>query len=127
MHAGNRTNSTASLPVSSTGKCGSLDRRRRRLRSRVDRDQRAMSQSDLICHERDKLHHYCSLQQFHCGSNLCMNNYYSKTEVHILCTGALSIKLSNVCVTNMNYFLILFIFCTKVLISHNPFINEIFY
>ncbi|XP_012231629.1 liprin-beta-2 isoform X2 [Linepithema humile] len=80
MHAGNRTNSTTSLPVSSTGRCGSLDRRRRRLRSRVDRDQRTVSQSDLICHERDKLHHYCSLQQFHCGSNMCMNNYHSKTE-----------------------------------------------
>jgi len=87
MHVGNRTNSTTSLPVSSTGRCGSLDRRRRRLRSRVDRDQRAMSQSDLICHERDKLHHYCSLQQFHCGSNMCTNNYYSNTEVYIMCVG----------------------------------------
>ncbi|XP_014486474.1 PREDICTED: uncharacterized protein LOC106750559 isoform X2 [Dinoponera quadriceps] len=81
IHAGSRTNSTASLPVSSTGRCGgSLDRRRRRLRSRVDRDQRAMSQNDLICHERDKPHHYCSLQQFHCGSNMCMNNCHNKTE-----------------------------------------------
>ncbi|XP_039312389.1 liprin-beta-2 isoform X2 [Solenopsis invicta] len=78
IHAGSRTNSMTSLP---TGRCaGSLDRRRRRFRSRVDRDQRAMSHSDLICHERDKLHHYCSLQQFHCGSNMCINNYQSKTE-----------------------------------------------
>ncbi|XP_024884367.1 liprin-beta-2 isoform X4 [Temnothorax curvispinosus] len=81
IHAGSRTNSTTSLPVSSTGRCaGSLDRRRRRFRSRVDRDQRAMSHSDLICHERDRPHHYCSLQQFHCGSNMCINNYHSKTE-----------------------------------------------
>ncbi|XP_011646044.1 liprin-beta-2 isoform X2 [Pogonomyrmex barbatus] len=81
MHAGSRTNSTTSLPVSSTGRCaGSLDRRRRRFRSRIDRDQRAMSHSDLICHERDRPHHYCSLQQFHYGSNMCINDYYSKTE-----------------------------------------------
>ncbi|XP_012530529.1 liprin-beta-2 isoform X2 [Monomorium pharaonis] len=81
IHAGSRTNSTTSLPVSSTGRCaGSLDRRRRRFRSRVDRDQRAMSHSDLINHEKNKLHHYCSLQQFHCGSNMCINNYHSKTE-----------------------------------------------
>ncbi|XP_011861049.1 PREDICTED: liprin-beta-2 isoform X2 [Vollenhovia emeryi] len=81
IHAGSRTNSTTSLPVSSTGRCaGSLDRRRRRFRSRVDRDQRAMSHSDLICHERDRPQHYCSLQQFHCGSNMCINNYHSKTE-----------------------------------------------
>ncbi|XP_032672080.1 uncharacterized protein LOC116844542 isoform X3 [Odontomachus brunneus] len=80
IHAGSRTNSTTSLPVSSTSRCGgSLDRRRRRLRSRVDRDQRAMSHNDLICHERDKPH-YCSLQQFHYGSNMCMNNCHSKTE-----------------------------------------------
>ncbi|XP_011348608.1 liprin-beta-2 isoform X3 [Ooceraea biroi] len=78
LHAANKTNSTMSLPVSS--RCGSLDRRRRKLRSRVDRDQRAMSHSDLICHEKDKPQHYCSLQQFHCGSNVCMNNYHSKTE-----------------------------------------------
>ncbi|XP_011708093.1 PREDICTED: liprin-beta-2 isoform X2 [Wasmannia auropunctata] len=81
VHAGSRTNSTASLPVSSAGRCGgSLDRRRRRFRSRVDRDQRAMSHSDLICHENSRPQHYCSLQQFHCGSNVCINNYHSKTE-----------------------------------------------
>ncbi|XP_025162948.1 liprin-beta-2 isoform X3 [Harpegnathos saltator] len=81
IHAGNRTNSTTSLPVTSMGRCGgSLDRRRRRLRSRVDRDQRTMSHNDLICHEKDKPHHYCSLQQFHCGSNMCMNNCHSKIE-----------------------------------------------
>ncbi|CAL1684710.1 unnamed protein product [Lasius platythorax] len=78
MHAGSRTNSTTSLPVDSSA--GSLGRRRRRLRSRVDRDQRAMSHSDLICHEREMPRHYCSLQQFHCGSDVCMNNYHSKTE-----------------------------------------------
>lgn len=83
VHAGSRTNSTASLPVSSAGRCGgSLDRRRRRFRSRVDRDQRAMSHSDLICHENSRPQHYCSLQQFHCGSNVCINNYHSKTEVY---------------------------------------------
>lgn len=92
IHAGSRTNSTTSLPVSSTGRCaGSLDRRRRRFRSRVDRDQRAMSHSDLICHERDRPQHYCSLQQFHCGSNMCINNYHSKTEVY--CIKELLIKL----------------------------------
>ncbi|XP_018314834.1 liprin-beta-2 isoform X3 [Mycetomoellerius zeteki] len=81
IHAGNRMNSTTSLPANSTGRCaGSLDRRRRRFRSRVDRDQRAMSHSDLIYHERERPHHYCSLQQFHCGSNMCLNNYHSKTE-----------------------------------------------
>ncbi|XP_050460208.1 liprin-beta-2 isoform X3 [Cataglyphis hispanica] len=78
MHTGNRTNSTTSLPIDSSG--GSLGRRRRRLRSRVDRDQRAMSHNDLICHERERPRHYCSLQQFHCGSDVCMNNYHSKTE-----------------------------------------------
>lgn len=99
LHGANRTNSTTSLPMSS--RCGgSLDRRRRKLRSRVDRDQRAMSHSDLICQERDKPHHYCSLQQFHCGSNACMNNYHSKTEVY-LCTNELSINFPNcVCVMN---------------------------
>ncbi|XP_018399050.1 PREDICTED: liprin-beta-2 isoform X2 [Cyphomyrmex costatus] len=81
IHSDNRTNSTTSLPANSTGRCaGSLDRRRRRFRSRVDRDQRAMSHSDLICHERERPHRYCSLQQFHCGSNMCLNNYHSKTE-----------------------------------------------
>ncbi|XP_070526793.1 liprin-beta-2 isoform X3 [Cardiocondyla obscurior] len=80
-HANSKTNSTTSLPVSSTGRsAGSLDRRRRRFRSRVDRDQRTMSHSDLIYHEKDRPHHYCSLQQFHCGSNMCLNNYHSKTE-----------------------------------------------
>ncbi|XP_011255665.1 liprin-beta-2 isoform X4 [Camponotus floridanus] len=78
MQTGSRTNSTTSLPVESSS--GSLGRRRRRLRSRVDRDQRAMSHSDLICHERERPRHYCSLQQFHCGSDVCMNNYHSKTE-----------------------------------------------
>jgi len=97
LHTGNRTNSTTSLPASS--KCvGSLDRRRRKLRSRVDRDQRAISHSDLICHERDKPHHYCSLQQFHCGSNACMNNYHSKTEVY--CMKVFSIKFPTTCVMN---------------------------
>lgn len=92
IHTGSRTNSTTSLPVNSTGRCvGSLDRRRRRFRSRMDRDQRAMSHSDLICHDRDRPHHYCSLQQFHCGSNTCINNYHSKTEVY--CMKELLIKL----------------------------------
>lgn len=99
IHAGSRTNSTTSLPVNSTGRCaGSLDRRRRRFRSRVDRDQRAMSHSDLICHERDRPHHYCSLQQFHCGSNMCINN--SKTEVY--CMKKLLIKLLTVWRWNKN-------------------------
>lgn len=84
-----------SLPVSSMGRCsGSLDRRRRRLRSRVDRNQRAMSHNDLICHERDKPH-YCSLQQFHCGNNVCMNNCHNKTEVY--CTGEFLNKIFASC------------------------------
>ncbi|XP_044008496.1 liprin-beta-1-like isoform X2 [Aphidius gifuensis] len=68
---------------------GSLDRRRRRLRNRSDRDQRARSQSDLLYCDREQqqqlprsvgLPHYCSLQQFQChyGSNphvnYCNNN-----------------------------------------------------
>lgn len=96
IHAGNRTISTTSLPVTSTIRCsGSLDRRRRKLRSRIDRDQRAMSHSDLICNEKDRLH-YCSLQHFHCGSNTCLNNYHSRTEVH--CIKETVIKF--VCISN---------------------------
>jgi len=113
IHAGNRTNSTTSLPANSTGRCvGSLDRRRRRFRSRVDRDQRAMSHSDLLCHEREKPHHYCSLQQFHCGSNMCLNNYHNKTEVY--CIKELSIKLSIVWYHKYEFFL-------------NPYFNNIIF
>ncbi|XP_020283903.1 liprin-beta-2 isoform X2 [Pseudomyrmex gracilis] len=76
-----RTNSTTSLPVNLPGRSGnSLDRRRRRFRNRVDRDQKTMSHNDLFHHEKDRLHHYCSLQHFHCGHNACMNSYHSKTE-----------------------------------------------
>lgn len=84
LYAGSKTNSITHLPVSSTGRCGgSLDRRRRRLRNRADRDQRATSHSDLICHERDKSHH-CSLQQLYCGSDICLNNFHNKTEVYCM-------------------------------------------
>lgn len=89
IRADNRTNSTTSLPINLMGKySSSLDRRRRRLRSK-DRDQRTVSHNDLlrdgevICHERDK-QYYCSLQQFHCESNMCINNYHSKTEVYCM-------------------------------------------
>ncbi|XP_008556066.1 liprin-beta-1 isoform X3 [Microplitis demolitor] len=62
---------------------GSLDRRRKRLRNRNERDQRAKSQSDL-CYERDRVTplHYCSLQQFHCqySSNPCINCFNNNTE-----------------------------------------------
>ncbi|OXU23679.1 hypothetical protein TSAR_010686 [Trichomalopsis sarcophagae] len=44
---------------------GSLDRRRRRLRNKIDREHRAKSQSDLICFEQRNKPHYCSLQQVH--------------------------------------------------------------
>ncbi|XP_063989136.1 liprin-beta-1 [Diachasmimorpha longicaudata] len=70
-----KTSSTVSL---------SLDRRRRKLRNRSDRDQRARSQSDLLyCdHDRSMPPHYCSLQQFQChyGSNPYMNYYNNNTE-----------------------------------------------
>lgn len=68
------------------GNCtsNSLDRRRKRLRNRNERDQRAKSQSDL-CYERDRVTplHYCSLQQFHCqySSNPCINCFNNNTEV----------------------------------------------
>lgn len=71
------------------GRCttgGSLDRRRRRLRNRSDRDQRARSQSD-ICYDREIKTipvHYCSLQQFHCqyASNPYINCYNNNVEVY---------------------------------------------
>ncbi|XP_031783516.1 liprin-beta-1 isoform X3 [Nasonia vitripennis] len=56
---------------------GSLDRRRRRLRNKIDREHRAKSQSDLICFEQRNKPHYCSLQQVHGPNN---NNPQVNTE-----------------------------------------------
>lgn len=90
---GFRTPSVTSLPTGSLGGRvgGSLDRRRRRLRNRNERDQRARSQNDLLFCERDRPlpPHYCSLQQFQYvnpnalqySSNPYVNSYNNDTEV----------------------------------------------
>lgn len=76
-----RTSSTASLGVNPTVKCGSLDRRRRRLRNRIERDQRARSQSELnCCSEKEKSHYCSSVPQFQCNGN--PYSFCSSTEVH---------------------------------------------
>ncbi|KAI4478044.1 hypothetical protein M0804_012235 [Polistes exclamans] len=81
LHSSDKTNSTTSLSGNSVGRCaaGSLDRRRRRFKSKTDHNQRTKSHSDLICCPKDRPH-YCSLQQFQCGNNSHMYSYYSKTE-----------------------------------------------
>ncbi|XP_015595925.1 liprin-beta-1 isoform X2 [Cephus cinctus] len=77
--AGLRATSTTSLPPNPSRCAGSLDRRRRRLRNRSERDQRARSHSDLICCDRERIQ-YCSHQQFQYASNPYMNSYNSNTE-----------------------------------------------
>ncbi|KAF7390903.1 hypothetical protein HZH66_009383 [Vespula vulgaris] len=80
LHSSDKTNSTTSLSGNSVGRCvGSLDRRRRRFKSKTDHNQRTKSHSDLICCAKDKPH-YCSLQQFQCGNNSHLYSYYNKTE-----------------------------------------------
>ncbi|XP_066581290.1 kazrin-like [Prorops nasuta] len=82
LRMANKIAGATSLLVQS-GRCaGSLDRRRRRLKNKAERDQRAKSQSDLICCDKDKPAHYCSLQQFQCDSHKSyeQTNYQSKTE-----------------------------------------------
>ncbi|XP_046429686.1 liprin-beta-1 isoform X2 [Neodiprion fabricii] len=73
-----KSSSMTSLPVNSSRCAGSLDRRRRRLRNRNERDQRARSHNDLICCDRERL--YCSHQQFQYASNPYMNGYNNNTE-----------------------------------------------
>ncbi|KAK2582301.1 hypothetical protein KPH14_004640 [Odynerus spinipes] len=80
LHSSDKTNSTTSLSGNSVGRCvGSLDRRRRRFKSKADHNQRTKSHSDLMCCAKDRPH-YCSLQQFQCGTNSHMYSYYNKTE-----------------------------------------------
>ncbi|XP_046825861.1 liprin-beta-2 isoform X1 [Vespa crabro] len=80
LHSSDKTNSTTSLSGNSVGRCvGSLDRRRRRFKSKTDHNQRTKSHSDLICCAKDRPH-YCSLQQFQCGNNSHLYSYYNKTE-----------------------------------------------
>lgn len=74
-----KSSSVTSLPPNPNRCAGSLDRRRRRLRNRSERDQRARSHNDLICCDRERL--YCSHQQFQYASNPYVNNYNNNTEV----------------------------------------------
>lgn len=82
IHSNHRVNSSNSLLGNNNRSVGSLDRRKKRSRSRIDRDQRAKSQSDLLYCEREIPAHCCSAQQFQCTSN---SNSYARclnTEVH---------------------------------------------
>ncbi|XP_012268220.1 liprin-beta-2 isoform X2 [Athalia rosae] len=73
-----KSSSMTSLPATPTRSAGSLDRRRRRLRNRSERDQRARSHNDLICCDRERL--YCSHQQFQYASNPYVNSYNNNAE-----------------------------------------------
>lgn len=77
-----RPSNAAPLTANPSNRCaGSLERRKRRLRNRIERDQRARSQSELNCCEIKDKPHYCASQQFPCGSNQYMNSCCNGTEV----------------------------------------------
>jgi hypothetical protein len=74
----------SNVPIQNNRCVGSLDRRRKKLKNKIDRDHRAKSQSDLICCEQKiNSQHYCSPQQFQCMNNLHANTNSNRTEVYI--------------------------------------------
>ncbi|XP_011500891.1 PREDICTED: liprin-beta [Ceratosolen solmsi marchali] len=70
----------SSIAVQNNRCVGSLDRRRKKLKNKIDRDHRAKSQSDLIYCDKKINSHYCSPQQFQCMNNLHSNRNSNSIE-----------------------------------------------